>query len=48
MSNGFNFNYFTNEYKTKSGNLYRFCYEHGYIRLPKGDYALVIRKEYVE
>ncbi len=48
MTSGFNFNYFTNEYKTKSGNLYRFCYEHGYIKMNSGDYALVIRKEYVE
>jgi len=48
MTAGFNFNYFTNEYKTKSGNLYKFCYEYGYIRLPKGDYAVVLRKEYVE
>lgn len=48
LSAGFNFNYFTNEYKTKGGNVYRFCYEHGYIQLPKGEYALVIRKEYVE
>lgn len=48
LTAGFNFNYFTNEYHTKSGNLYRFCYEYGYIRLDNGGYALVIRKEYVE
>ena len=48
LTAGFDFNYFTNEYQTNGGNLYRFCYEYGYIRLEKGDYALVIRKEYVE
>jgi len=48
LTSGFNFNYFTNEYKTKGGNVYHFCYEHGYIKLDKGMYALVIRKEYVE
>ena len=47
LEEGFNFNYFTNEYITKSGNVYHFCYEYGYIEL-KGDmFALVIRKEYV-
>lgn len=47
MEHGFNFNYFTNEYVTKSGNVYRFCYEYGYLEL-KGDmFALVVRKEYV-
>jgi len=47
LEKGFNFNYFTNEYVTKSGNVYHFCYEYGYIEL-KGDiFALVIRKEYV-
>ena len=40
---GFNFQYFTNIYKTKSGNTYYFCYEQGYLQLPEGDYALVTR-----
>lgn len=48
LTAGFNFNYFTNEYNTKSGNLYKFCYEYGYIQLPKGGYAVVLRREYVE
>lgn len=48
LTAGFNFNYFTNEYNTKGGNTYRFCYEYGYIRLDKVNYALVLRKEYVE
>lgn len=48
MESGFRFSYFTNEYVTKSGNVYRFCYEYGYIQLKNSQYALVIRQEYVE
>lgn len=48
ITRGFKFSYFTNEYITKSGNVYRFCYEHGYLALQKEMYALVIRQEYVE
>ena len=47
LEEGFNFNYFTNEYVTKSGNVYHFCYEHGYIELKDEMFALVVRKEYV-
>lgn len=45
---GFKFSYFTNEYITKSGNVYRFCYEYGYLKLKNNQYALVVRQEYVE
>lgn len=48
LEKGFMFSYFTNEYITKSGNVYRFCYEYGYMSLEKNRYALVIRQEYVE
>ncbi|MBK9256318.1 MAG: hypothetical protein IPM42_12595 [Saprospiraceae bacterium] len=48
LDEGFKFAYFTNEYVTKNGNTYRFCYEQGYLRLEDNLYALVIRKEYVE
>lgn len=45
---GFNFNYFTNIYTTKSGNTYYFCYDQGYI-FHEADYlTLVIRQEYIE
>ena len=48
MLNGFNFDYFTNVYKTKSGKIYYFCYEQGYLPI-EGDYfALVIKSEYVD
>lgn len=45
---GFKFSYFTNQYQTKSGNVYHFCYEQGYLELSNNYYSLVIRQEYVE
>ena len=48
LDEGFKFSYFTNEYKTKTGKVYRFCYEHGYLQLENNLFALVFRKEYVE
>ena len=48
LDEGFKFAYFTNEYKTKTGKVYRFCYEHGYLELDNNMYALVFRKEYVD
>lgn len=48
LDEGFKFSYFTNEYKTKAGKVYRFCYEQGYLQLEPNLYALVVRKEYVE
>ena len=40
---GFNFEFFTSIYKTKTGNTYYFCYEHGYLALENNFYALVVR-----
>jgi len=48
LLNGFNFDYFTNVYKTKSGKVYYFCYEQGYLQLKDDYYALVIKSEYVD
>ncbi len=45
---GYNFNYFTNTYQTKTGNLYFFCYEYGYLELENDFFALVKRQEWVE
>lgn len=45
---GFNFKYFTNEYRTKSGNLYKFCYDYGYME-SRNDYLTIVqRQEYVD
>lgn len=48
LDEGFNFNYFTNVYKTKSGKVYYFCYEQGYLPIENNHFALVIRQEYVK
>ena len=45
LTKGFDFNYFTNVYKTKDGNEYRFCYEQGYLLLDNDFILLVERKE---
>ncbi len=45
---GFNFNYYTNRYITKSGNDYHFVYDYGYLELDNNMVALVYRQEYVK
>jgi len=47
VATGFNFNYYTNIYTTKSGNVYYFCYEQGFLALDDGYYALVVKQEYM-
>lgn len=44
---GFNFNYYTNTYRTKNGNLYFFCYDQGYLPVENQWYALVEKQDYV-
>lgn len=43
INQGFNFNYFTSIYTTKSGKVYYFVYDQGYLPLDNGIYALVKR-----
>ena len=45
---GFNFNYFTNTYKTKQDKVYYFVYELGYLTLENDQYALVLKNDYVK
>lgn len=45
---GFNFHYYTNIYTTKSGASYRFCYEHGYLKIEDDRYILVHKQDYVK
>lgn len=42
---GFDFNYFTSQYKTKEGSIYHFCYEQGYLPLDNNWYLLVVKGE---
>ena len=48
LQKGFNFNYFTNTYITKTGNTYYFCYDQGYLAIEGGYYTLVVGQEYVD
>ncbi|HET8855576.1 MAG TPA: hypothetical protein VFM60_06605 [Salinimicrobium sp.] len=43
LARGFNFEYFTNTYTTKTGTIYYFVYDQGYLPLEGGYYALVRR-----
>lgn len=45
ISKGFSFNYFTNNYQTKTGNTYIFCYEYGYLLMESDQILIVLRKE---
>lgn len=41
---GFTFNYHTNIYTTKTGNVYYYCYDQGYMELDNDFYVLVEKK----
>jgi hypothetical protein len=41
---GFDFSFFTGEYKTKDGAVYHYCYEQGYLQIDKDWYLLVVKK----
>jgi len=48
LAKGFNFNYFTNIYRTKAGHVYYFCYDFGYTEFKPGLFTLVKRQKYIE
>lgn len=50
IDRGFKFRYFTNEYRTRNGTLYHFCYDYGYrVEEEEREWVLLIkRQEYVE
>jgi hypothetical protein len=45
MVKGFNFDYITSIYQTKTGSTYNFCYEYGYLLLDNDEVLLVKREE---
>ncbi|NNE28961.1 MAG: hypothetical protein HKN16_04970 [Saprospiraceae bacterium] len=45
---GFNLHYFTNQYRTKAGKVYHFCYDQGYLQLDDETFALVKRMDFVD
>jgi len=48
LREGFNFSYFTNIYTTKNGNVYHYCYDHGYLPIENDQFILVRKKEYID
>jgi hypothetical protein len=44
MDKGFNFHYHTHLYTTKTGNVYHFCYEYGYLTL-EGNYLMLVKRD---
>lgn len=44
---GFDFTYFTSQYKTKEGAVYHYCYEQGYLEVDKNYFLLVVKKDFV-
>jgi len=47
LSLGFSFSYFTSIYETKTGKVYRFVYEYGYVELENHKVGLVIKEDWV-
>ncbi len=45
---GFIFSYFTNTYTTKTGKVYSYCYDQGYLHLEGDWYILVRKQEYID
>jgi hypothetical protein len=41
---GFNFKYFTNTFKTKTGSVYYFNYEYGYL-LKENDWVFLVKSK---
>ncbi|MEQ8909999.1 MAG: hypothetical protein RIC95_12445 [Vicingaceae bacterium] len=47
LKGGFNFDYHTDTYTNKENKTYYYCYEHGYLELDNGWYALVRKKPFI-
>jgi hypothetical protein len=45
LHHGFSFKYITHTYVNKKGNVYFFCYDHGYLPLENDWYLIVKRKK---
>ena len=48
VEKGFNFDYYTNSYTTKTGKTYYYCYEYGYLPIEDDYYFLVMKQDYVD
>ncbi len=48
LSNGFNFDYYTDTYTTKTNRTYYFCYDYGYyVDELKNECLLVVKQKYM-
>ncbi len=45
LQQGFQFRYHTHQYVNKNGNVYRYCYDYGYLELDQGWFLLVRSRE---
>jgi hypothetical protein len=48
VERGYSFMYHTNTHRTKAGNNYVFCFEHGFLELGENWFMLVRRDEYLD
>ena len=48
LAEGFNFNYYTNTYTTKTGKTYYYCYDQGYLEIENDYFALVLKQDYID
>jgi predicted nucleic acid-binding Zn ribbon protein len=44
---GFQFSYFTTQFRTNRGNTYNFCYDYGYLLLPEEKVLIVKQQSYM-
>ena len=45
---GFDFNFFTHQYRTTKGNIYYFCYDYGYLPLAEEKVLIVNWQSYMQ
>ncbi len=45
LEKGFDFNYFTSQYKTRDGAIYHYCYDQGYLELVNVDSACMAKNK---
>jgi hypothetical protein len=48
LKEGFDFDYYTNTWTAKNGNLYYFCFEYGFRDLEDGKYMLIKWQDYMQ
>ncbi|MDN4166672.1 hypothetical protein QWY31_14270 [Cytophagales bacterium LB-30] len=44
---GFNFSFYTHQFRTNQGSVYYFCYEYGYLLMPDEKISIVTWQDYM-